>query len=81
MTGIITMCSSLPVIIVSLLSTAVLPRPLAQTDVDQLLQHAATSQRQYSDTFKDLTAVEIRTTEVLNKDGTIERWRIVIKDR
>jgi hypothetical protein len=80
MTGIIRMCSSVPAIVLALLSTAGLPRTVAQTDVDRLLQHAATSRRQYSDTFKDLTAVETRTSEVLNKDGTIDKRRMVIAD-
>ena len=58
----------------------VVPRTLPQDELGQLLDRAENSRRQYVDAFRDLTALETLTTEVLDKDAKIARRRTVVSD-
>jgi hypothetical protein len=68
-----------------LLSFSVAIPPLAQQDktadpLANVLKQASQRRREYIDLFKDLTAVETKTTELISKDGKVTRQREVISD-
>jgi hypothetical protein len=52
----------------------------APFELDRVLERAATRRQEYVDTFKDLTAVETRTTEIIEKNGKTEKKRKVVSD-
>jgi hypothetical protein len=78
--GVFAVLGPLSGIIVSLLAIVVVSRSLPQDDLEHVLQQVEKSRRQYIDTFRDLTAVETLTTEVMNKDAAVARQRTVISD-
>jgi hypothetical protein len=49
-------------------------------DLTAILTTAASRRQEYVDTFKDLTAVETKTTELFDKNGKIENQRKVVSD-
>jgi len=53
---------------------------IAQSDLAAILQTAASRRQEYVETFKDLTAVETKTTEIIDKNGKTEKRRIVVSD-
>jgi hypothetical protein len=53
---------------------------VAQSDLAAVLLQAANRRQEYVDTFKNLTAVETKTTELFDKNGKIEKQRKVISD-
>ncbi len=63
----------------ALLSTAFAGRP-AQGELDDAVQRVATTRDEYIRRFRDLTAAETWTTEVLRSDGTVDRRRTVGSD-
>jgi uncharacterized protein YihD (DUF1040 family) len=56
------------------------PGQVAQSDLAAVLLQAANRRQEYVDTFKDLTAVETKTTELFDKSGKIEKQRKVVSD-
>ena len=52
----------------------------AQGELDDILREADKRRQEYVDTFKNFTAVETRVTELLDKDGRIEKQRKVVSD-
>jgi len=52
----------------------------AQSNLAAVLLQAAIRRQEYVDTFKNLTAVETKTTELIDKNGNVEKQRKVISD-
>jgi len=50
------------------------------SDITSVLQKAIEQQRNYVRSFKDLTAVETKTTELFDKQGEVEKQRYVVSD-
>ena len=69
-------------------STCVLAAPLPclyaqaplQQDLSKVMQEAVKQRQRYVESFKDLTAAETKTTEIVDKNGKIEDRRVVISD-
>jgi hypothetical protein len=53
---------------------------VAQSDLAAVLQNAGDRRQEYVETFKNLTAVEAKTTELFDKNGKVEKQRKVISD-
>ena len=53
---------------------------IAPSEVAYVLERGATSRQKYVETFKDLTAVETSTTEIIDKNGKTEKRRKVVSD-
>jgi len=53
---------------------------VAVADLESILQKAAYRRVEYVETFKNLTAVETRTTEVFDKNGKLDKQRKVVSD-
>ena len=51
-----------------------------QGELEDILREADKRRQEYVDTFKNFTAVETRVTELLDKDGRIEKQRTVVSD-
>src|SRR5689334_808441 len=64
----------------ALLSTALVAGQVTQTDLDEAVKQAVASRDEYIRRFRDLTAVETWSTELLRRDGTVEKRRTVISD-
>jgi hypothetical protein len=67
-------------IVLSMLATALVPRGLAQEELEDTLRQAEKGRQEYVDTFRDLTAVETWVTEILNPNGTTDKRRTVVSD-
>lgn len=72
------LAASTSLIACSLALTA--PGQVAQSDLAAVLQQAANRRQEYVETFKNLTAVETKTTELFDKNGKVEKQRKVISD-
>lgn len=57
-----------------------LPEGQSQNDVEDILRQAEARREQYVDTFKDLTTVETRLTEIFDKDGRLAKQQTVVSD-
>jgi len=53
---------------------------VAQRDLAAVLQNAGERRQEYVETFKNLTAVEAKTTELFDKNGKVKKQRKVISD-
>jgi hypothetical protein len=53
---------------------------VALNDLTAILTNAANRRQEYVDTFKDLTAIETKTTELFDKNGKVENRRKVVSD-
>jgi hypothetical protein len=53
---------------------------VAQRDLAVVLQNAGDRRQEYVETFKNLTAVEAKTTELFDKNGKVAKQRKVISD-
>lgn len=51
-----------------------------QAELERILQQADARRKAYVDTFKDLTAVETKVTELIDKDGKTSSQREVVSD-
>jgi hypothetical protein len=51
-----------------------------RAELTNVLQQATRQRQEYVDLFKDLTAVETKTTELIDKDGKTNKQRTVISD-
>jgi hypothetical protein len=51
-----------------------------QEDLSRVMQEAVKQRQRYVESFKDLTAVETKTTEIVGKNGKVEDRRVVISD-
>ncbi|HET9132373.1 MAG TPA: hypothetical protein VFO86_15565, partial [Terriglobia bacterium] len=71
--------SATAVLIVCILAFTVCGQ-VAPGDLTAILQQAASRRQEYMDTFKDLTAVETKKTELFDKNGKIEKQRKVVSD-
>ncbi len=50
------------------------------TELANVLQQASKRRQEYVGLFKDLTAVETKTTELIDKSGKVDKQRKVISD-
>ena len=51
-----------------------------RNELESVLQQADTRRKEYVETFKDVTAVETRVTEIFDKNGRVEKQRRVVSD-
>jgi hypothetical protein len=65
---------------IALLIFTFLAQATPQSELPRVLQEAQKERLRYVESFKDLTAVETKTTEIIDKDGKVEERRTVISD-
>ena len=51
-----------------------------QQDLSRVMQEAVKQRQRYVESFKDLTAAETKTTEIIDKNGKVEDRRVVVSD-
>src|SRR6185503_12116153 len=51
-----------------------------QQDLSRIVQEAVKQRLRYVESFKDLTATETKTTEIIDKNGKVEKQRVVVSD-
>jgi hypothetical protein len=70
----------LPIAVVCSLAAAVLAYGQAAGDLETLLRQADARRQEYGEAFKDLIAVETRVTEIIDRNGRVEKRRVVVSD-
>ena len=66
--------------LVCLLVTASLPEARAQIDLEDTLRQADKRRQEYVESFRDLTAVETRVTEIFDENGRVRKQRSIVSD-
>jgi hypothetical protein len=67
-------------ILVCLIATATAPHARAQIELEDILRQADKRRQEYVESFRDLTAVETRVTEIFDENGRIEKRRTIVSD-
>jgi hypothetical protein len=62
------------------LSMPLFAQVLVKQDLSRVMQEAVRQRQHYVEAFKDFTATETKTTEIIDKNGRIEDRRVVVSD-
>src|SRR5262245_52445191 len=69
-----------PSILTVILSLAFLALPQVQAGLTKVLEQTDKRRQEYVETFKDLTAIETKLTELFDRNGKVEQKRTVVSD-
>ena len=76
----VTSCTMSLILAFSLAFPSFAQKEESGTETANVLQEAKKRWQEYVDLFKDLTAVETKTTELIDKNGKVDKQRKVISD-